>query len=130
MYLSERDLSRLAERFGADHAGFVESWCRWVPYVAGSERLSLREKANLDCVFWKDGGCSVYDYRPLQCRSFPFWDSIMCSPQAWKRMSGECPGMDSGTLHTREEIDGYLRQLEDELVIERSVPAEPRPGDI
>jgi len=126
VYLSEKDLARLTEGFGMDYAAFIETWCRWVPYVFGSERLSLREKANLDCVFWKDaasgGGCSVYETRPLQCRAFPFWDSVLCSPQAWKKMARECPGMDSGKLHTREEIDDWLGRLEDELVIERSVP--------
>ena len=127
MYLSERDLSRLAQGLGMDYAAFIETWCRWVPYLPGSERLSLREKANLDCVFWSDdvvagGGCSVYDTRPLQCRSFPFWDSVLCSPLAWKRTAAECPGMNSGKLHTGEEIDDWLRRLEGELVIERSIP--------
>ena len=125
VFLSELDLSRLAGVLGMGHADFVDAWCRWVPYVPGYERLSLREKANLDCVFWKDGGCSVYEARPLQCRAFPFWDSVLCSPRAWERMAGECPGINSGRLHPKEEIDGCLRQLEDELVIERSVPKKP-----
>jgi len=113
-----------------DYAAFIETWCRWVPYTPGRERLSLREKSNLDCVFWgadigdgaPDDGCSVYDARPLQCRAFPFWDSVMCSRGAWERVGKECPGMDSGRLYTREEIDGFLDRQGEELVIERAAP--------
>ena len=123
--MSERDLSRLAEGLGMDCAAFVDAWCRWIPYVDGRERLSLREKPDLDCVFWGAGGaegCSVYETRPLQCRAFPFWDSVLCSREAWERVGRECPGMNSGELRGREEIDGFLRQMEDEPVIERDAP--------
>lgn len=103
-----------------DYEGFIRSWCRWVPHTAGTERLSLKEKANLDCVFWNDG-CSVYGTRPLQCRAFPFWDSIVCSQAAWERMAKECPGMDSGELHSGEEIESFLNKMDDEPVVERRI---------
>ena len=112
-----------------DYSAFVEAWCRWVPYIPGRERLSLREKANLDCVLWGlEGcdGCSVYDDRPLQCQAFPFWDSILCSREAWGRVGEECPGMDSGDIRSGEEIAGFLRRQEEEPIIERRVQAGPR----
>jgi len=130
VFLSERDLSRLAGRLKVDYSAFVDAWCRWVPYVPGRERLSLREKPNLDCVLWGlegSDGCSVYDARPLQCEAFPFWDSILCSKEAWEKMSRECPGMNSGRLRPRAEIEGFLRRQDDELIIERRVPSGPRP---
>ena len=128
MFLSEKDLSRLAERFGGDLSAFVEKWCRWVPYTPGRQRLSLREKPNLDCVFWdgssspgENGGCSVYGARPLQCRTYPFWDSVVSSKGAWDGMAAHCPGMNSGRLHSGEEIDGHLRGLENEPIVERRI---------
>jgi len=127
VYLSEGDLSRLAGAFGMGLEGFVEAWCRWVPYTPGRERLSLREKPGLDCVFWsagaaEGGGCSVYGDRPLQCRAFPFWDSVLGSRRSWEAAGRDCPGIGSGALHSREEIDGFLRRLEGEPVIERKMP--------
>lgn len=80
----------------------------------------MREKSNMDCIFWKDG-CTVYQARPLQCRSFPFWDSVLASPKAWEATGKECPGVNSGELHDREEIAGFLRQMEEEVVIERDM---------
>ncbi|MCL2127385.1 MAG: YkgJ family cysteine cluster protein, partial [Treponema sp.] len=84
VYLSEKDLSRLAEKFKMGYTEFIKTWCRWVPFYRRRDRLSLREKSNFDCIFWGDseksaasdegggreGGCTVYSARPLQCRSF------------------------------------------------------------
>jgi Fe-S-cluster containining protein len=80
-------------------------------------RLSLREKANYDCIFWENDGCRVYDHRPLQCRSFPFWSHILSSRSAWNEQKKNCPGMDRGPLHDPREISAWLQaRLNDRLV--------------
>jgi len=103
---------------------FVETWCRWVPFAGGRERLSLREKPNFDCVFWdsKTEACSVYNARPLQCRTFPFWDYVLCSKEAWNNTGKDCPGIGNGEYYDMEKIDGLLRIQSDEPVIERDIP--------
>jgi Fe-S-cluster containining protein len=82
------------------------------------ERLSLKEKSNFDCVFWKDG-CSVYAARPLQCRTFPFWSSILVSSGSWKIARSGCPGMGRGRLFSPEEIESLVRARKAEPVLER-----------
>lgn len=68
-------------------------------------RRSLREKANGDCVFWEHGkGCTVYAVRPRQCRTWPFWESNVESPEAWERTTQICPGSGQGELISVEEI--------------------------
>ena len=133
VFLSENDLSRLANEFKMDYTDFIAAWCRWVPFERGSERLSLKEKSSFDCIFWNSSeraaapsegatrreGCTVYHARPLQCRAFPFWDSIMCSPEAWETAGRYCPGIRSGDLHGEDEINGFLRLMEEETIIER-----------
>jgi Fe-S-cluster containining protein len=122
VYLSENDLSRLANELEMDYTSFIETWCRWVPFERDTERLSLKEKSSFDCILWSnEGGCMVYNARPLQCRAFPFWESIMCSLEAWKTTGTECPGINTGGLHQREEIEGFLRSLEEELIVERKM---------
>ena len=67
--------------------------------------VSLREKANGDCVFWEaDRGCTVYPVRPAQCRTWPFWESNLESPEAWERTEAACPGSGQGQLIPVEEI--------------------------
>jgi Fe-S-cluster containining protein len=96
---------------------FIRRYCRWAPDGEGRERLSLKEKANYDCIFWSNG-CSFYEARPLQCRTYPFWPSMLSSRKIWDAMS--CPGMGRGTLHSREEIDALLALQNAEPVIERA----------
>ena len=127
VYLSENDLSALAQELQMEYADFVNMWCRWVPFERGRERLSLREKSNYDCIFWKSGsagddGCSVYNVRPLQCRTFPFWDYVLGSQQAWTNAGKDCPGIGSGEYHEAEKIKNLLRLQEEELIIERNAP--------
>ena len=72
VFLSRIEIDRLAERFSLTAQSFIDQYCRVVD-MGFASRVTLREQKNLDCVFWKHGGCSVYEDRPLQCRSFPFW---------------------------------------------------------
>lgn len=118
MYLSENDLSRLAHEYNMSYAQFIAVWCRWVPFNRDSERLALKEKSNFDCIFWNTG-CTVYHARPLQCSTFPFWDSVVCSPEAWEAAGRGCPGINAGDAHESSEIEHFLRLLEEELIIER-----------
>lgn len=70
-------------------------------------RKSLREYDNGDCVFFdgKSRKCTVYSARPRQCRSWPFWDSNLRSPQAWAETCQVCPGSGQGQLHQIESIE-------------------------
>lgn len=77
---------------------------RLYSWQAGTQR-SLREKANGDCVFYdRDQGCTIYPVRPRQCRSWPFWESHLQSPQAWGETCRVCPGAGTGDLIPAEEI--------------------------
>ena len=70
-------------------------------------RKSLVEFPNGDCVFF-DGDrrtCQVYQARPRQCRTWPFWILNLASPRAWEEISGHCPGCNRGKIVTFEEIE-------------------------
>jgi Fe-S-cluster containining protein len=118
VFLSMRDVDVLCEGLGMGKGGFEEKYCREVP-INGSIRLSLKEKPNLDCIFWEGKGCGVYAYRPLQCRSYPFWYSALVSRQSWDALKASCPGVGKGAWHSREDIEGWLRKREEELLINR-----------
>ena len=69
-------------------------------------RKSLIEYANGDCVFFdgKARKCTVYEARPQQCKTWPFWDSNINSPKAWKQTCKACPGSGQGKLYTVDEV--------------------------
>lgn len=120
VFLSEKDVAFLVKSIKMEYNDFIETYCRWVPAEGGMERLSLKEKPDYDCIFWKEG-CSVYEARPLQCRTFPFWRSILTSSKIWKLTSASCPGMGKGTLFTRNEIESCLQKQASEPIIIRKI---------
>ena len=105
VYLSEKDLTNLCHWFNLNSEVFIKKYCRFVPYYDGSEVLCLLEKSNYDCIFW-DQGCTVYKARPIQCRTYPFWDSIIDNIEAWNYESNSCPGINVGKCYSAQEIRG------------------------
>jgi uncharacterized protein len=78
----------------------------------GHRGLTLREKANGDCVFYdREGGCTVYSVRPRQCQTWPFWDSNVKTPAAWERTKLACPGAGRGELISADEITRRLKVI-------------------
>ncbi len=69
-------------------------------------RMSLRERANGDCTFLDSHTrkCTVYAARPVQCRTWPFWDSNLDTPADWDRTRSECPGAGVGPLVSLEDV--------------------------
>jgi Fe-S-cluster containining protein len=129
VFLSGADAALLAETLKMGYTEFMETFCRWIPFPGGTERLSLQETPDYDCVFWgffpgraKGEGCGVYDARPLQCRAFPFWHSALHSGGAWRRLARDCPGMDSGSFHSEGEIEGWLEAQEAAPAVARAAP--------
>lgn len=74
---------------------------------------SLLEHADGDCEFLRrqaDGKayCGIYEVRPLQCRTWPFWKSNLRSLRAWKLTGRDCPGINQGTHHPLPVIQAAL----------------------
>ena len=58
------------------------------------------------CIFFEKGkGCTVYAFRPSQCRDFPFWRCNLSSKAEWDETAAHtCPGMNHGRHWSAEEI--------------------------
>jgi hypothetical protein len=118
VFLSDNDLQKLASVLKMDKKSIIAVYCRWVTDWKGEEVLSLKEKSNMDCILW-DNGCTVYTSRPLQCITFPFWDSVIATEQNWEIAASGCPGMNSGDLHTKYKIDENIKLRISQPIINR-----------
>ena len=47
--------------------------------------VKLTNNSEQHCVFLKDKLCQIYEARPSQCSTYPFWPTIMKSPMSWNR---------------------------------------------
>jgi uncharacterized protein len=100
VWLTSGELAGIAKLRGET----IEDVERLYTRVSGKRR-SLRERANGDCVFWdRQAGCTVYQVRPRQCRTWPFWHSNVATPEAWEETRQRCPGAGQGELISVEEI--------------------------
>lgn len=121
VYLSQNDLEKLSKAKNISQDDFITNFCRWVD-IGEKEILSLIEKKNNDCIFWNNDGCSVYKDRPFQCSSYPFWFSILRGGiESWKENSKDCPGINKGQLHSKEEILALIKQRDEEPYITRKI---------
>jgi len=69
------------------------------------EHYSLIERPGGDCIFWdREQGCTVYEARPVQCRTWPFWPENVETPEAWKHITEVCPGSGKGRHFAATEI--------------------------
>ncbi len=117
VFLSYQDLERLIIHFRIPPEDFLEQYCRTVD-LGIAKRLSLKEKDNCDCILWGTKGCIAYEARPLQCRSYPFWEPHLDSEESWNDLSSECPGVNQGGLHCKEEIQRWLLLRREERFID------------
>jgi uncharacterized protein len=114
VFLSEPDVKQAIMFLSVTEEEFLEKYCRIVD-VGFFRKVSLKEKSNYDCIFWLDGvGCSIYEARPLQCRSYPFWPAIVESEESWAEEAKECPGINQGKRHSGKEIQKWLDKRERE----------------
>jgi Fe-S-cluster containining protein len=118
VFLSQKDADILAGFLGMGYNEFIKAYCRWINGYGGKARLSLKEKTNYDCIFWKEG-CTVYEGRPRQCRAFPFWPEILSSVDAWDAAGLSCPGIGKGRRHSRRDIELRLKEQSGDPVIEK-----------
>ena len=100
VWVTPEEIARLAEARGESVAKFSKAFVRRV-----GDRYSLIEKPGGDCIFWdRRTGCTVYEARPVQCRTWPFWPENIESPDSWDGVARGCPGTNRGRVYTVEEI--------------------------
>lgn len=89
IFLNINEIKKIAKFLNMDFETFTMKYIRKV-----GDRYSLIEKNHTSgkaCIFFDDiKKCSIYDVRPQQCRTFPFWDSFKNNPNGACR---ECPGV-------------------------------------
>ncbi|MDX2038792.1 MAG: YkgJ family cysteine cluster protein [Isosphaeraceae bacterium] len=95
------EIDALARRLDLERDDFTRRYVRQV-----GRRFSLLEKPGGDCIFWdRDQGCTVYEARPIQCRTWPFWPENLETPADWDRVRSTCPGSGSGHFFSLAEIE-------------------------
>jgi len=103
VYLTVKDEQALASHLGLDLNTFRQRHCEKTDGY-----WHLRDPQR-DCHFLDGRRCGVYEARPLQCRTWPFWPETMGNVKAWQsEVVAWCPGAGRGQLRTAPEIQQTL----------------------
>jgi hypothetical protein len=90
IWVTSAEAAAIAQRLGMESEAFRAHYL-----IKAGYKFSIGERKNgesCECLFFDAvvSGCSIYDVRPSQCRTFPFWDYFLENP---KEAGKECPGI-------------------------------------
>lgn len=90
IYLAISEINNIASFLNMDTQEFKDRYL----YIHKG-RYSIKEsifEGSFDCIFYdrQINGCSIYEVRPTQCKTFPFWDYFRHRVDLLKL---ECPGI-------------------------------------
>lgn len=104
VYLTLQDRRRLAKHLKLTTSAFTRQYCE------RDEDFFYLKNPDRDCRFLDGKRCTVYEGRPTQCRTWPFWPENM-NAKAWAReVVTFCPGVGKGRLYSADEIREQMGQ--------------------
>lgn len=86
-YLTDRDITAIAEYIHTDPQRFVEDYCQ----MSGTRPIIKQDRSGY-CVFW-DKLCTIHPVKPRMCREWPFIKPVLTDVRNWEIMAGSCPGI-------------------------------------
>ncbi|MBV5278237.1 MAG: YkgJ family cysteine cluster protein [Campylobacteraceae bacterium] len=90
IWVNEKEREAIAQKLNMPKASFIDAYLAKIRY-----RFTIKEIAyegGYGCVFFdmEKRSCSIYEVRPEQCRTFPFWDYFK---ENINEVAEECPGI-------------------------------------
>lgn len=120
VYLDKNDRKEMAKFFKMKLGEFTKEYC---DVSDGYYRLKTQPNEE-DCMFLEDNKCSIYQARPTQCRTWPFWPEVL-NAKSWKKEVADfCPGIGKGKLYSKEEIEtiSNVQSLSELLMEKEPIP--------
>lgn len=109
VYLNDKELRGLARLLGLSANEF--RWRYTVCDELGWTELVFEEDR---CVFLDDesGRCTVYEARPSQCRTFPFWRNFAPDGEWTPEVAELCEGIGQGQVWDADLVEQTMRTQE------------------
>lgn len=99
VWVNKAEIAALAEAVGETDIEQFEA--KYTVKIGVRKSLKELPEANYDCIFLDPDTrkCQVYEARPRQCRTWPFWGSNIKTQAKWHETCEVCPGSGTGKLY-------------------------------
>ncbi len=87
----------------------MPTWQFTRQHCAKTDGLFHLKETGPECRFLRENRCSVYEGRPTQCRTWPFWPENMPA-RAWTAIAAFCPGVGQGPTVRSGKIGALLAE--------------------
>ena len=93
IYVTKQEIEKISQLLNLSVNDFVALYLFKKVYKYSIKELKYNN--SYECIFYDriSNGCAIYDARPNQCRTFPFWDYYKTRITELKQ---ECPGIIDG----------------------------------
>jgi len=90
IYVTKAEIFAIADLLNLDVNDFAVKYLFKKGYKYSIKELKYKD--SYECVFYdrESNGCKIYEARPTQCKTFPFWDYYKSRVDELKE---ECPGI-------------------------------------
>lgn len=110
IWITEEEIKAMADQLQITEQAFKIKYTR-----TRDNRYALVElkddKGNNRCIFLKGKRCEVYQARPGQCRTFPWWKENLHNEESWKLAAEDCEGInEEAPLVPYAEIERSLSE--------------------
>ena len=107
VFVKKAEIPKMAKHFGMEEELFIEKYLarHW------ADVYNLNFPDTEPCMFLTEKGCAIYEARPDQCRTFPFWPENMSNASSWKTAKKLCPGIGTGRNYLIEEIREIMEDV-------------------
>ncbi len=113
VYVDDTECGKLADFLGLD----LEVLKKRFTFVDEDGWQQLRFRQGRCAFLGAEGRCSVYEARPLQCRTFPFWPELIRRGRWTRQAQRLCEGVGRGPEADADEVRERLeiaRRAEDD----------------
>lgn len=90
IYVTKVEIESIAKLLGLDVKDVVSKYLFKKGYKYSIKEIKYND--SYECLFYdrESNGCRIYEARPSQCKTFPFWDYYKTRVEELKL---ECPGV-------------------------------------
>ncbi len=114
VYLTKQDIEKLSAYLQQPIENYAEQG--YFTFTRFMDKLSrqwyLKGGGEKACQFLVEGKCSIYEARPLQCRTFPFWPELTHKGE-YIGLKKHCPGIGKGKHQTNALLEEQIKADEE-----------------